>query len=198
VHVRVWSDYLCPWCYLALDREQLLADLGVIVTILPFELHPEIPAGGRPMRAGSRTEATFAAIGAEAREVGLPFRMPTGSPNTRATLAAAEHVRRTAPEAFPDLHRGLFTAHFAEGRDIADPTVVDQLIAASGADPTPTRRAVTDGNALAALDASKAEAIDHGVTATPAFLFDNGLLVPGVQPRTTIRRWVVRMAARGG
>jgi predicted DsbA family dithiol-disulfide isomerase len=187
VRVTVWSDYLCPWCYLALDREALLDELGVAVVVRPYELHPEIPPAGTPLHDGGRTAAVFDRVGAECELVGLPFRRPARSPNTRDVLAAAEHVRLTAPDVFPTLHRALFAAHFAEGRDLGDPSVVDELVRAAGGDP---------GRDHAAVTASIAEARDAGVTGTPAFLFDSGLLVPGVQPRAQLERWVARMADR--
>ena len=37
----VWSDYICPWCYLGQDRTALLESLGVEVTVLPFEEHAD-------------------------------------------------------------------------------------------------------------------------------------------------------------
>src|SRR3954468_3613045 len=142
MEVTVWSDYLCPWCYLGLDREQQLEDMGIDVVMRPFELHREIPIGGRELRDGGRTAAVFDHVGRECEAVGLPFTRPTRSPNTRAVLAAAEHVRRMQPDVFPALHRALFAAHFAEGRDLGDPKVVDEVIAASGGDPAPARAAV--------------------------------------------------------
>jgi len=43
VDAVVWSDYLCPWCYLGRDRTKLLGELGVNVVPQPFEVHPEYP-----------------------------------------------------------------------------------------------------------------------------------------------------------
>jgi predicted DsbA family dithiol-disulfide isomerase len=194
--ITVWSDYLCPWCYLGLDREQQLVDLGLDVVIRPFELHREIPIGGRELRDGGRTAAVFDHVGRECEAVGLPFRRPARSPNTRAVLSAAEHVRRTQPEVFPALHRALFSAHFAEGRDIGDAAVVDEIIAACGGDPAPVRAAVDSGAAQAAVDASMAEAWDHEVTGTPAFLLPSGFVIPGVQDRETMARIAQRLFDR--
>jgi predicted DsbA family dithiol-disulfide isomerase len=196
VQVTVWSDYLCPWCYLGLDREQQLEDMGVEVVIRPWELHPEIPAGGRELRDGGRTAAVFDMVGRECEAVGLPFNRPRRSPNTRTVLAAAEHVRLTQPEIFPALHRALFAAHFAEGRDIEDPAVVDELITRSGGDPAPVRAAVASGQADEAVRASMAEGWEHEVTGTPAFLLPSGFVIPGVQDRETMRRVVERLLER--
>jgi len=191
--VVVWSDYLCPWCYLGLDREQQLVDLGLDVVIRPFELHREIPIGGRELRDGGRTAMVFDHVGSECESVGLPFRRPARSPNTRAVLGAAEHVRLTQPDVFPALHRALFAAHFAEGRDIGDDAVVDEIIESCGGDPTPVRAAVDSGVAQEALEASMAEAWDHEVTGTPAFLLPSGFVIPGVQDRETMARIAQRL-----
>ena len=198
MQVIVWSDYLCPWCYLGLDREQQLVELGIDVVLRPYELHPEIPVGGRELRDGGRTAAVFDHVGRECEAVGLPFVRPARSPNTRNVLAAAEHVRLTQPHAFDALHHALFRAHFADGRDIEDSDVVDDLIAASGGDPDPVRAAVLDGTAQAALRASMEEAFEHEVTGTPAFLMPSGFVIPGVQDRETMQRIAERLLAREG
>lgn len=198
MQVTVWSDYLCPWCYLGLDREQQLVDLGIDVVIRPYELHPEIPLDGRAINDGGRTAAVFDMVGRECETFGLPFRRPTRSPNTRAVLAAAEHVRLTQPGVFPALHHALFAAHFAEGRDLGDPGVVDELIAASGGDPVPVRAAVDSGCAQEALRASMAEAFEHEVTGTPAFLMPSGFVIPGVQDRDTMQRIATKLLAHPG
>jgi predicted DsbA family dithiol-disulfide isomerase len=196
VQVTVWSDYLCPWCYLGLDRERQLADLGIEVVLRPYELHPEIPVGGRELREGGRTAAVFDHVGRECESVGLPFRRPARSPNTREVLGIAEHVRVTQPDAFEALHHALFAAHFAEGRDIGDPVVVDELLERCGADVDAARGAVADGRAQALLRASMDEAFEHEVTGTPAFLMPSGFVIPGVQDRETMQRIAERLLAR--
>ena len=194
--IVVWSDYLCPWCYLALDREQQLEDLGFDVIVRPWELHPEIPIGGRDIREGGRTAQVFDFVGTECAEVGLPFVRPERSPNTRDVLAAAEHVRLTQPDVFPALHRALFAAHFAEGRDIGDATVVDDIITRCGGDAAAVRAAIADGTAHAALKASMDEGREHEVMGTPAFLLPSGFVIPGVQSRETMARMAERLLSR--
>jgi len=212
VQVVEWSDYLCPWCYLALDRLALLEDLGVDVTCVPFELHPEMPPEGRPVHDGGRLAARLDAIGVECAGAGLPYRRPPRVPNTRFALSAAEWVRRSTPHAFATLHRALFRAHFAEGADIGDTTVVLDLVEAAGGRAADVAAAIARGAAGAAVDDAVARARDEGVTGTPAWLFlvagaptgsaasggVNRLLVPGTQPRETMRRWVTRMQTRAG
>ena len=192
----MWTDYLCPWCYVALDRCDLLVSLEVEVTPLPYELHPEIPAEGRRVRPDGRLGPTFDRIEAECEAVGLPFRRPARMPSTRRALETGEWVRRHQPAAFEALHRALFAAHFVTGAPLDDPTVLDDLVTGAGGDPTEVRAAVDAGRARPLVEESMAQARDLGVMATPAWWLDDRLLVPGVQPRASMTRWVTKMRSR--
>jgi predicted DsbA family dithiol-disulfide isomerase len=194
VHAVVWSDYLCPWCYLGLARSAQLEALGVDVTPLPYELHPEIPPEGWSVKE-DRGRRLYARIAAECEEAGLePPERPLRIPNTRAVLAASEWVRRNCPPAVHKaLHRSLFDAMFRLGLDLGSPTVVDDLVAAAGADPAACRAAVDSGAMDAALADSRERAVDAGVSGTPAWLIDDRLLIPGVQSPEYVARMVERL-----
>jgi predicted DsbA family dithiol-disulfide isomerase len=192
---KVWSDYICPWCYLGRDRTALIESLGVVVTVLPYELHPELPAAGRTVRPDGRLAAVHADIARQCAEVGLPFEPPTHIPNSRRALETAEVVRELRPESFAALDKALFEAHFVHGLDIGDADVLDELVTAAGA-PAPAVRAATDqGAGRAAVAASMDDAHDHGVAGTPAWLFGD-LVIPGAQPRALFERVVTRLRAQ--
>jgi predicted DsbA family dithiol-disulfide isomerase len=197
----LWSDYLCPWCYVGLDRSALLRRLGVRITALPFELHPEIPPEGLSLRErwGARyaeADAMYRRIAEECAAAGLAFRRPERVPNTRRALETAELVRRRWPDAFDALDRALFTAHFVAGRALGDPDVLDDLVAGAGADAVAVRRAVDAGEAGGAVEASMAAAEQVGVTGTPAWLLDGRFVLPGAQPHDVIERTVARLRDR--
>src|SRR3954464_6237397 len=139
-----WYDFLCPFCYIAQNRNAILARQGLEVIELPFQAHPDIPQGG--VSAGSRNGAMYAMLEREAREAGLPLHWPSHLPNTRQALAAAEWTRRHHPREFPKLHRSLFEAHFALGEDLEDQAVIDRHAVASGFDLAPLHAALTDGS----------------------------------------------------
>ena len=166
----------------------MLQSLGVEIVALPFELHPEIPVEGV-----STGERRYARVAMACEEVGLPFRPPERIPNTRRALQTAECVRQRHPDAFPALDRALFEAHFVEGRFLGDPDVLDEVVNAAGAPADEVRAAVENGELRAALRESMEAAMDAGVTGTPAWLLDGRFLLPGAQPRDTIRRIVERL-----
>lgn len=193
-----WNDYVCPWAYLGRDRTALMRDLGLEVTQLPYELHPEIPKGGIAVRPGSRLDRVFARIGAECDELGIPFRAPSRSPNTRHVLEVSEVVRLHHPDAFAELDQALATAHWVDDLDLEDRDLVRELVTRSGAPADEVADLVADGVGTQAVEASMALAREHGVTATPAWWVNDALLIPGAQPRDTMTRWVTKLLARAG
>lgn len=191
-----WSDYLCPWCYVGQDRSRLMESLGMPVVHRPYELHPELPPTGRTIRADGRLSATLQRVAAECELVGLPFRAPTRTPNTRRALETAEWVRLHHGEAFDAVHAGLFDAHFAAGLAIDDPEVIDAIVERSGAPASDVRAAVDAGGARRLVDASMDEAHRLGVTSTPTWVLPDGFAIPGALDRATLQRWVTKLVAR--
>jgi predicted DsbA family dithiol-disulfide isomerase len=196
VLATVWSDYICPWAYLGRDRTALMQSMGVSVTSMPFELHPELPPSGRDVRPDGRLARLHDEIERLCAEVGVPFVAPAHIPNSRRALETAEVVRAVAPGAFGAVDEALFRAHFVEGRDIGDPAVLDDVLAACGLAALELRERIDRGEGSDAVTASIHIARDHGIAATPAWLFGDDLVVPGAQPRAFFERIVSRLRAR--
>lgn len=187
--MTVWSDYLCPWCYLATERAARLREWGCVVVNRPFELHPDIPAAGR--RVDPRR---YERVAAELAAAGLPFRAPVRVPNTRRALETAEWVRQHTPGAFPAVEAGLFRAQFVDGRAIDDPDVIDAILRTAGVDPAPVRSLADQGALRAAVDTSMGEALELGVAGVPTWRFgDAEFVLPGAQPAETMARILHRL-----
>lgn len=122
---------------------------------------------------------------------------PARIPNTRRALAASEWVRRNAPiEVHKSLHSSLFAAVFRDGLDLSEPTVVFGLVAAAGANSDECADAIESGALELPLAESRQRALDAGVSGTPAWLLDDRLLIPGVQPPEYFDRMVARLQSR--
>ena len=135
-------------------------------------------------------------IGAECAELGMPFTKPTRTPNSRRALETAEVVRIHAPDAFDALDDALFRTHWVDAGDLGDRATLDALVTSAGADAAGIADLVAEGVGARVLAEAMADAREHGVTATPAWLVDDVLLIPGAQPREAIERWVTKLAAR--
>ncbi len=209
LEVTVWSDYLCPWCYLGLDRaEHLEEQHGATVTWMPYDLHPEIPEGGVDARrayervAPGQRDAYMGRLRALADEADLPVEPPEHIPKTRNALEVSEWVRREQTDAFPTFHERLFRAYWVEGRDLERVEVLEALADECGVDAGVVAEVVADRRTREAVDASTEQAQLIGVSGTPGWLIDYGgrqVYVPGAQPHETFDRVVSRLRekARG-
>ena len=189
MRVDVWSDYICPWCYLATGVAAWLAgEHGCDVVWHPFELHPELPPGGAPLNGGKgRMEHLM-------EEAGLPYRRPARVVNSHAALEIGELARRR--RVFDEWHHRVFTAHFFLGLDISDEEVLRGVGEEAGLDPDDVSEALSERRYGDVVDASKATALEFGIGGTPAFLFDRRLVIPGVQNRGTFERALVKLLTR--
>jgi predicted DsbA family dithiol-disulfide isomerase len=195
MEVTVWYDHVCPWAYAGRSRTKLLQDRGLVVVSRAFELHPELPPEGRPVRAGSRLDRVLDHIADECAAAGLPFTKPTRSPNTRSVLLVAEVVRAHTPHAFAAVDAALARAQWVEGRPIDDPAEVAAILTASGVDPSAVEERIASGEGDQLLDESMRAAREVGVTGTPAWRIGE-LTIPGLQPTAQFERWVDRLLGR--
>lgn len=200
--VVVWSDYLCPWCYLGLSMwEHLEERHGAVVEWRPYEVHPDIPEAGVPyaklLRPGGPLDGSMARLLPWLEEAGLTYRQPERVPNTHVALEASLWVQANQPDIFGAFHRSLYEAHWTEGGDIGDPGTVVTLAAAAGADGVALSKSLRRAEHSHAVDRSTAEAADRGVTGTPAWLLAGRLLIPGAQTKETFDRTVERLKAKG-
>lgn len=195
--IDVYADIACPWCYVgrarlkrALDRR---SDLDVTLKWRPFQLQPDLPAGGSDFRevlerkfgSWGRAERMFERIQEMGGEDGLTFHFDAieVAPNTadahRLILWTQD---RDGPAAADTMATTLFQAYFTDGRNVSDPTVLVDCAADAGVD-AEEARALLDGDAYAdAVRESQQQAQQQGVTGVPCYVFDNQHAVTGAQP----------------
>lgn len=196
LRVDVWSDVVCPWCWIGKGRlrEALKAEGAPEVDIHwhPFLLDPDVAVDAAPVPLRKAYEKKFG--GADkveqilshtqdtAQAEGLPMDFSRGQ--VRASTREAHRLMLLAAhEGVADaMGEALFRAHFAEGRNIADHAVLADVGEAVGL----ARQLVLDFLASDAgkdeVEAEIAQAQQLGIRAVPTFVFDGQLAVQGAQP----------------
>ena len=135
IPVTLFADYNCPFCYVATCRLWRLTqrhDLDILWRSL--ELHPDIPATGRPLTREEAETESGETIREMVKDDALPWQPRTARSNTRRALLLAQAVYLYRREAFVDLHMALYHAVFGEGRNLGDEAVLRSIAAAQGVD----------------------------------------------------------------
>lgn len=206
MRVEIWSDVVCPWCYIGKRNfEAALAGFehgdDVEVTWRSFELDPRAPAEregdyavrlaekyGVPLAEaqGMLTSMTSAAAGA-----GLAFDFDRARPGN--TFDAHRLIHLAADRGAQDaMKERLLRATFTEGEPIGERGALLRLAVDAGLD-REEAAAVLDGDAYATeVRADEAQAAELGISAVPFFVIDRTFGVPGAQPPDVLARALQR------
>ena len=189
VAIDIWSDYVCPFCYLELPvLRQLVALYGAALELHwhPFELRPE-PAPTLPPD-GDYLRATWArAVYPMALERGLTLHLPPVQPRSNLAMQAAEFAREVGGHAA--LHEALFKAFFEDGRDLGQTEVLLDIGAAAGLDRAALRQALAEGRYRERVAAERSAAERMGLAGVPLMVvrranepLRTGVDLSGAQP----------------
>ena len=128
MRIDIWSDVVCPWCYIGITRfDRALASFDGEVTIRlhPFQLDPDAPIPGVPVREfyaakfGGELDATMERITSEGAREGLTFNWDRAiRGNTFDAHRAIAYARRSDLDRLLEMQ--LFRAYFTSGLDISD------------------------------------------------------------------------------
>jgi predicted DsbA family dithiol-disulfide isomerase len=195
MRVDIWSDVICPWCYVGKARFEKALDSfahrdEVEVVYHSFELDPGSPRGQRESnlamlskkfgKSPAEALALDDQVGSLARAEGLGF--DSGRP-----VGNTFDVHRV-------LHLGLDRgvqhallgavneAYFAQARDVFDRDVLTEVAAGAGLDADEVGK-VLDGEAYAdEVRQDELQARQIGIGGVPFFVFDMALGASGAQP----------------
>jgi|tagenome__1003787_1003787.scaffolds.fasta_scaffold20774516_3 predicted DsbA family dithiol-disulfide isomerase len=111
--------------------------------------------------------------------------------NSRRALVLAEYAREQGR--FDEVHRRLFHAYWAEGRDIGSDDVLRAVASEAGLDPDEALARLGDPALLRFVEEQTSAALGHGAGGVPAWAIDEMVLVPGAQPYEVFERVLTRL-----
>lgn len=202
VCIEVWSDYVCPFCYL---EQPVLDEIArefagrVDIRWRAFELRPE-PIPTLDPNGSYLREVWSRSVHPMARERGMTLRLPPVQPRSRAAHEAAKFAE--AQGCFDAMNRALFRAFFEDGHDIGRTDVLSEIGRSVGLDPAALDRALHEGTFRDAVLRDEAEAKRLGLTGVPAMAFHKKkndpaaapfAIVSGPQPESVLRGALAEM-----
>lgn len=190
VSVEVWSDPICPWCFIGKRRlAKAVAGLDVQVVWRPFQLNPDMPRDGMPRadyraaKFGSlaRSRELEARVEEVGREEGIAFAFDrvARTPNTFDAHRLLRRALRTGTQEV--VAEALFRAYFLEGRDLGDPAVLAGLGGgplAGDEEAEEVRREEAEGRAL-------------GIQGVPFFVIGRRVGLSGAHPPEVLREAIL-------
>jgi predicted DsbA family dithiol-disulfide isomerase len=196
VQIEVWSDVVCPWCYIGKRRLETALERfphrdQVAVVWRSFQLDPTIPEGetfptlpALAAKYGASVDqmaANMQRVEELAAAEGLDYDLTGGiSGNTGLAhelihLAAAHGLQGQMKER-------LLHAHFEERRPVFDVESLVPLAVEVGLDEAEVRAALADRRYRAAVQEDAATAQALGATGVPFFVVDRKYGAAGAQP----------------
>jgi predicted DsbA family dithiol-disulfide isomerase len=199
--VEIFSDVVCPWCYIGHARfaraaERFRAKGGTIeVTMRPFQLDPGASAEGEPLiahlerkfgpNAGQMVARVVSTAAAEGLEMDYDKAVSANTFEAHRLIEVA--TRQGLGKEMADR---LFQAHFTEGLNVADADVLAKLAAEAGV------RDSGEGAEEVREQLGRARAL--GITGVPLFLFEGQYAVSGAQPEDALAAAIDEVAERTG
>jgi predicted DsbA family dithiol-disulfide isomerase len=192
--VDVYSDVICPWCYVGkrrLERALKTWD-GVPVNIRwrPFQLNPTMPRNGMDRRqyldakfgSPAAAQAIYDHVSTAGTEEGIQFAFAriARTPNTfaahRLIWLAGHHDKQD------EMVEMLFRQYFLEGGDIGDIKTLSQAAADTGLDRAAIETFLAGDGGIEAVKAEEAAGHRLGIRGVPYFVFNSTSALSGAQP----------------
>lgn len=198
----MWSDVVCPWCYIGRRRlQQALAERGdlqdVRIRHRAFQLQPDAPK--------DRVESTAEHL---AVKYGIPQAQVTGMLDNVTQVAASVgleyHLDRTLSGNTEDAHRLLlwagesggqeellermYAAYFTEGLSLFDHKALLERVVEAGLDVGAAEKVLASDHYRDDVIADAALARELGANGVPFFVFDKKYGIAGAQPAEVFAR----------
>lgn len=206
VQIEIYSDVVCPWCWIG--EQRLLKALDgfpepVTLTWRAFQLDPSAESGPLVEWLGRRYggEANVRRMFTQVTEVGkgegltMDFERAINANTFDAHRliwwAGQRGEQRPMVEA---LHR----AHFTDGLDIGDRTVLAGVAAGLGHDEQEMRTLLDSDEGVAEVQGELAMARELDITGVPMFVFAGKYGISGAQDPSTLREVLDEVRRREG
>jgi predicted DsbA family dithiol-disulfide isomerase len=206
MRIDIYSDTVCPWCYLGKRRFELALaarpEYEPRVTWRPFELNPDIPVDGLDRAAylaarlgdAQRVAEVQAELTRQGEASGIAFRFELieRMPNTRRSHLLIAHAARSNRQAA--VKERVMRAYFEEGCDIGDIDELVRLAVDSGLSERESRSAIVLREGQDGVIAAERHAGVLGITGVPTFVFDGQYTISGAQEVGTMTRILDQVA----
>ena len=187
INVVIFSDYLCPFCFLAKEIvKRIKKNYNINVIWRPFDLHPV--RSMMPPIDSPYIKQAWQSVQRLADENHIKIKLPKYISLTRKALETAEFAR--VHQVFDECHERIFNAYFLEGKDIENEDNLLEIVRDLGLDPEDLKQKWKEQTYFKIIKDSIRELHSVGITGVPTFFIGNKKqrIVVGVHPQEQIEK----------
>lgn len=197
--IDIFSDVVCPWCFIG--KRHLEAALTAWrdkhpdrdmpqVRWHPFQLNPDMPAGGMPRSeytarkfgGPERAKEIYARVAAAGARAGIQFDFGriAVQPNT---IDAHRLIQRAGENGIQDaMAEALFDGYFLQGADLTRKEMLAEIAQRAGLDHDRMLDYLDSDEDRELIEREDHRARALGVEGVPFFIFDQRYAISGAQP----------------
>ena len=178
----MFSDYICPFCYLGKAIiDKLKSRFDIEIEHIGIEIHPETPICGVDLRKYfSEPNEMYEHLRSRGKAYGLNFCDVKILPNSRKSLIVGEYSRKIGKnEEFTD---AIFKAYFEDCLDIGKEEVIIAIAKKIGLPKQAVETSLKDLLLQKTYARNCLEAKERNVTGVPTFIINDEYTIVGAQP----------------
>ncbi len=195
MQIDIYSDIVCPWCFVGKRRlERALNEFKDVMTVKvtwrPFQLNPTMPSDGMDrtaylkakfgsLEAFGRMEEQLLAAGAD-EQIPFAFEKIQRTPNTFVAHRLVWYAEQLGRQ--DSAVESLFRGYFTEGADIGSMSVLGPLAGRAGLDVAAVESFLHSEDGTAEVKAEEAVGRRLGIRAVPYFVLNGSSAISGAQP----------------
>jgi len=191
IQMTVFSDYICPFCYVGYHRLMRLKDkYDLKINWCFLEIHPENSAEGEPVTdldySSELWDELMKNLKRVAKEENIPLAEHTFTTNSKDALLLAEASKQFGRETFYALHEKLFSAFFVDNKNIGNRDILREIAKDCGLDDENINAAWIEPKHQQRLLENFKQARKYQIKSVPSFVFGEHVLT-GVVDEATMR-----------
>ncbi|MGO8807423.1 MAG: DsbA family protein [Candidatus Bathyarchaeia archaeon] len=185
IKIRMYSDYICPFCYLGeAIIEKLKNRYAIEMEHIGIEIHPETPEEGVDLRGRIYgIEEMYENLRCRGKEYGLNFCDVGLLSNSRGALIVGEYARTVGKNA--EFTHEVFKAYFEGCLDIGKEAVILEIAQKVGLFKKEVEDCLKNPLYQNSFADNCAEARKHDVSGVPTFIVNGKYRITGAQSEET-------------
>lgn len=191
LNIKIFSDFACPFCYIATGVIDNLEEDGVSFSVewIPYEMYPDIPLEGRSVEDKHPRDYHKKMVEFQnnlGSEYGIKYKKQEMDYNTHRALLAGEYAKSVGK--YNKFSKEAFRTYFYDLRNLGDKKVLDDIAIKAHIDPVDMNSLIDSGEFNKNMEEAKRLTNKFEVEGTPTFIINDEHKMVGVRPYHQMKR----------